>query len=197
MLPDDRSSGYEGAAAEFMARRTGSGIGASTVRAWASALPAGASVLDLGCGHGSPVAQALLDDGFVVYGVDASPTLADAFRRRFPDAHVVCEPVERSTFFGRSFDGIVAIGLVFLLDPETQRALLRRMAAALSPGGRLLFTAPAETCVWTDVLTGRQSRSLGAGEYRAILADAGLALAGEQRDEGDNHYYAAWKPPAS
>ena len=197
MIASDAANGYEAVAGEFMERRAESAIGVSTVRAWARALPPGASILDLGCGHGSPVAEALLNDGFAVHGVDASPTLTDAFRRRFPQAPVACEPVERSTFFGRTYDGIVAIGLLFLLDPETQRALLRRIAVALSPGGRLLFTAPAETCVWTDVLTGRQSRSLGAGEYRAILLDSGLTLAGEHGDEGGNHYYAAWRPLAS
>jgi SAM-dependent methyltransferase len=187
----DPSNGYEAAAAEFIDRRSSSRIGVGTVRAWARALPPGASILDLGCGHGSPVAEALLDDGFEIYGVDASPTLSAAFRRRLPGAHIVCEPVEASSLFGRTFDGVIAIGLVFLLPADTQRDLLRRMAAALNPGGRLLFTAPAEVCVWADVLTGRESRSLGAAEYRAILTEAGLDLVGEHRDEGDNHYYDA------
>lgn len=190
----DPSNGYEAAATEFMARRTGSGIGVATIREWARSLAPGGSILDLGCGHGAPVAAALVADGFDVYGVDASPTLAAAFRGRLPDAHVACEPVEESSFFGRTFDGVVAIGLLFLLPTGVQRDLLRRIAPALNPGGRLLFTAPAEACAWTDVLTGGESRSLGAAEYRAILEAAGLALVGEYRDEGDNHYYDARGP---
>jgi hypothetical protein len=39
------------------------------------------------------------------------------------------------------------------------------------------------------VLTGRESLSLGAEEYKAVLSDAGLTLIGEHEDEGANHYY--------
>ena len=188
----DPSNGYEAAAAEFMARR--SEIGVATVRAWARSLAPGASILDLGCGHGAPVAAALLADGFDLYGVDASPTLTAEFRRRFPEAHVACEPVEESRFFSRTFDGVIAVGLLFLLPNAAQRDLLRRIAPALRRGGRLLFSAPADACVWTDVLSGRESRSLGDAEYRAILADGGLVLVEKHRDEGDNHYYDAVRP---
>ncbi len=130
-------------------------------------------------------------DGFSVYGVDASPTLASAFRSRFPREHVVSEAVEDSDFFGRTFDGVIAVGLMFLLSAEAQRNLIRRVALALNPGGRFLFTSPAQSCTWTDVLTGRRSLSLGAEAYRAVPSDAGLALVSEHLDEGDNHYYDA------
>src|SRR5690606_15430980 len=120
---------------------------------------------------------------FTVHGVDASPNMVAAFRRRFPDAPVACESVEESDFFGRTFDGIVAIGLMFLLSPDTQRDVIRRIARALEPDGRFLFTAPAQACEWTDVLTGGDSGSLGADRYRAILSDAGLDLIGEYDDE--------------
>ena len=186
---DDRSNGWEGVAQSFIAGR--SRIGTATVRAWARALPAGASILDLGCGTGVPVSEVLIGDGFTVYGVDASPSLTAAFRRRFPAAPVACESVEESGFFDRRFDGVVAIGLLFLLSAETQRHVLRRVAAALNPGGRLLFTAPEEDCTWADVLTGRVSRSLGAKAYGEVLARAGLAVVGSHVDEGENYYYDA------
>jgi 2-polyprenyl-3-methyl-5-hydroxy-6-metoxy-1,4-benzoquinol methylase len=148
-------------------------------------------VLDLGCGSGIPISQILVGEGLTVYGLDASPTLVAAFREHFPDAPVACEAVEDSTFFHRLFDGIVAWGLLFLLPPETQVSLLQRMAAALTAGGRLLFTAPAQACTWRDALTGWLSRSLGAEAYKEILVAAGLSLIGEYDDEGQNHYYDA------
>jgi 2-polyprenyl-3-methyl-5-hydroxy-6-metoxy-1,4-benzoquinol methylase len=64
------------------------------VRTWARSLPRGGAILDLGCGAGVPISEALNDEGFVVYGIDASPTLAAAFRRRFPRAHLACEAIE-------------------------------------------------------------------------------------------------------
>jgi SAM-dependent methyltransferase len=138
------------------------------VGAWAGSLPAGAAVLDLGCGDGVPVSRALVAAGLSVYGVEASSTLAAAFRVNFPPARVVCEPVERSAFFGRTFGGAVAWGLLFLLPAESQRTVIRNVAAALEPGGRFLFTAPAQFCTWDDRLTGLPSVSLGAATYHAV-----------------------------
>lgn len=60
---------------------------------------------------------------------------------------------------------------------------------ALTDEGRLLFTSPAQTCRWNDVLTGRESISLGADAYKAAMAEAGLTGVGEYVDEGENHYY--------
>jgi 2-polyprenyl-3-methyl-5-hydroxy-6-metoxy-1,4-benzoquinol methylase len=187
----DPSNGYEAVASEFMRRRERSSIGVATVRMWARSLPRGGAILDLGCGSGVPIATALSDDGFMVYGIDASASLAEAFRHRVPRAHVACEAIEDSRFFGRALDGVIAIGVMFLLPAEVQRCLIRRVAAALSPGGRFLFTSPAQVCEWADVLTGKTSHSLGAEEYEAALSAAGLSLVGEYEDEGENHYYDA------
>lgn len=194
---NDGSNGYEAIAPEYIARRELTMIGVPIVRAWARSLPPGASILDLGCGHGVPVCSALLDDGFEIYGVDASPAMIAAFRARFPGTIVACETVEESDFFGRTFDAAVAVGLMFLLSPEAQRNLLRGIARILDPDGHFLFTSPARRCTWTDVLTGRRSASLGAATYRTELAEAGFTLVGEHVDEGGNHYYAARKETTS
>src|ERR1700743_113368 len=50
-----------------------------------SFLPAGTTVLDLGCGGGSPVALHMVAQGFRVTGVDSSPTLVSLCRQRMPD----------------------------------------------------------------------------------------------------------------
>ena len=110
----------------------------------------------------------------MVYGVDASPAMVAAFHERFPQAHVACEAVEDSGLFGRTFDAVVAWGLLFLLAADAQEALIHRIASVLLPGGSFLLTAPEQTCTWTDMLTGRQSISLGNEGYRTILAAAGL-----------------------
>lgn len=187
----DPSNGWEAVAREFIASRPLSTVGVAEVRTWARSLPSGAAVLDLGCGCGAPISQVLIQEGFSVYGVDASPSMVEAFRRRFPGAHLACEPVETSSFFSRNFDAALAWGLMFLLPEPGQRDLIRRVARALGPGGRFLFTAPAQVCAWPDSSTGRPSLSLGADAYRAELAEAGLVLVGEQVDDNDNHYYSA------
>lgn len=80
----DRSNGYESVAAEFLAGRgrgRGAGVGVSAVRKWARTLPAGASVIDLGCGPGFPITEVLVAEGLNVFGVDAAPSFVEAFRR--------------------------------------------------------------------------------------------------------------------
>jgi SAM-dependent methyltransferase len=194
----DRSNGYEGIAAEFLAgrgRAPSTAIGTMAVRNWVRTLPRGAAVIDLGCGSGLPITKVLVSEGLHVYGIDASPSLVEAFQHNLPDVPVACESVEESLFFNRMFDGVVAWGLIFLLLPEAQRRLIQRIADMLVPGGRLLFTSCAgvEPLVWNDAMTGLESRSLGAAEYRRLLCDGGVRVTSEYEDEGQNHYFEAFK----
>lgn len=192
MTPDP-SRGWDAIAQDFIAAR--SDIGADIVRQWATQLPPRAAVLDLGCGSGAPVAETLVAAGHSVFGVDASPALVAEFRRRLPSAEVACEPAETSRLFDRRFDGAVAVGLLFLLPADDQRAVIARVAAALQPGGRFLFTAPRQACEWADMLTGQPSLSLGEAEYRLALAQSGLGLVDQYTDAGGNHYFDAARPP--
>lgn len=189
----DRSNGWERVASEFIASSRSSRVGVEIIRKWARALPEGAAVLDLGCGPGSPRSAALHDAGFDVHAVDAAPSLAAEYARRFPNARVATEAAEESAFFNRTFDGVLAWGLLFLLDADTQRELIRKVSRGLDRGGRFLFTAPVQQCTWKDRSTGLLSLSLGEVGYKTALGDAGLTLESEYVDEGDNHYYAAAK----
>lgn len=186
----DRANGYESVAAQYIAGRgTGGTIGVRQVRDWTETVRAGGAVLDLGCGPGFPITQVLVDAGFHVYGVDASPSMVAAFRARFPGVDVMCERVETSTFFRRTFDGVLAWGLLFLLRPAVQERVIRKVARALAPNGRFMFTAPRQVCEWNDAMTGRRSVSLGADRYRRVVEGAGLTVIGETEDEGDSHYF--------
>lgn len=184
----DGAAGYLTHAAEFIRRRDRS-IGAARVRAWTRSLRRGAHVLELGCGFGEPVSRVLLENGLNLSAIDASLPLVDEFHRRYPAVEVAWERVEESKLFGRQFEGVIAIGLLFLLEPAAQRELFCQVALALEPRGRWLFTAPVQAMTWTDVLTGHDSQSLGAPAYRDLLTETGFELLAEDEDEGDNHYY--------
>lgn len=192
-LPLDKSNGYEKMAEHFIAVRNPR-IGEATVRRWSRQLAPHTAILDLGCGHGVPISQVLIEEGFEVYGVDASAKMIAAFRRRLAAAHAECCAVEESNFFGRKFDAIIAWGLIFLLPAETQRTVLHKIADALNPGGKFLFTFSKQAASWLDSITGRESVSLGAEGYRHILHSEGFAIVGEDSDEGENHYYFSAKP---
>jgi SAM-dependent methyltransferase len=192
----DRSNGYEDVSVEFLARRGSghsAGIGVNEVRKWARTLPRGAAVIDLGCGPGFPITQVLVAEGLNVFGVDAAPSFVQAFRHNLPDTPVVCEAVQDSRFFDRTFNGVLAWGLIFLPSAEDQRRLISRIAEIIVPGGRLLFTSVAKPLVWNDGMTGLESRSIGAAEYRKQLSAVGLTISNEYEDEGQNHYFDAFK----
>ncbi len=191
----DKSNGYEEIASIFISGRgqNHSGVGLSVVGDWSQMLSAGATVLDLGCGTGVPISEALIERGFKVYGVDASPMMVAAFRDNFPKVPVDCAAVEDSDFFGRTFDAVVAWGLLFLLDVETQCKVIGKVAGVLRSGGRLLFTAPRQSCSWRDAMTGRTSISLGQEAYQKALKAEGISLVGTHCDEGENHYSSAQK----
>jgi len=191
----DKSNGYEEVASVFIAGRGSDSAetGVSVVADWSQVLPGGAAVLDLGCGTGVPISQALIKRGFHVYGVDASSSMVAAFRARFPTAPVECAAVEESDFFGRTFEGVIAWGLFFLLDAEAQRRLVGKVAAVLPSGGKFLFTSPSQACSWADAMTRRTSISLGHEAYRQILESEGMSLVGTRLDECENHYYVAQK----
>jgi SAM-dependent methyltransferase len=191
---EDGSSGYEAVANLYIAgrgtrSRVGDSIGAAVVKAWADAFPPGATVLDLGSGPGEPSTRILQEAGLTTYAVDASPTMVAAFRERFPDVPIERNTVEASEFFNRTFNGVLAWGLLFLLDPAAQTLVIEKVARALEPRGRFLFTAPRQPVEWSDAMTGRRSQSLGEQTYERLLRDAGLTLVADAQDEGENHYY--------
>lgn len=80
---------------------------------------------------------------------------------------------------------------MFLLQAEDQRRLIQRFTEILVPGGRLLFTSTAKPAAWNDGMTGLASLSLGT--YRKLLGAVGISVAEEYEDEGENHYFDAFK----
>jgi SAM-dependent methyltransferase len=199
----DRSNGYEAVSEEFLERRGNSrnrsgAIGVKEMRKWATTLPRAGSVIDLGCGLGFPLTSVLVEEGLQVFGVDATPSFVAAFQRNLPGTPIICEFVLESRLFGRTFDAVLSVGLMFLLKAEEQHRLIQKLV----PGGRLLFTATAKPAAWNDAMTGLESISLGAEEYRKLLESAGISVAEEYEDAGENHYFDAVKgrieiPPVS
>ena len=191
---EDGSNGYEAVANIYIAgrgtrARIGDSIGAGVVKAWADAFPPGATVLDLGSGPGEPSTRILQEAGLKTYAVDASPTMVAAFRERFPGVPIERNTVEASEFFNRTFHGVLAWGLLFLLAPAAQALVIEKVARALEPQGRFLFTAPRKPLEWLDGMTDRPSQSLGEHTYKRLLRDAGLTWVADAQDEGENHYY--------
>ena len=141
-----------------------------------TSLPAGGSVLDIGCGAGVPIAQYLLDQGFKLTGVDSSPTMIDISRTRFPEGEWVVKDM-RELSLSQIFDGIVGWDSFFHLNQDEQRSTLDLFCQHLNPDGALLLTIGDEAGEVLGVVNGQRvyHSSLDPNEYEQILLAAGFA----------------------
>jgi len=99
----------------------------------------------------------------------------------------------RFTLFSRTFDAVVAWGLIFILQAGAQQRLIGKVARTLNRQGHFLFTSPKQVCTWMDSMTDLPSISLGHEVYEQELGAHGLVLVGNDEDEGENYYYFATK----
>lgn len=184
---------YEMQALRYLDDRDRSRVGVELIERWARSLSFGTPIVEIACGGGYPITQVLVDSGLAVWAIDTSPTLLRQFRLRFPTIPTQCASALDSTYFGRTFEAVISIGLVSFLHEDEQLALLARVSEILEPGGRFLFTAPIEMGTWRDVTTGLECWSLGRIGYTRALERLGFRMIRTHVDEGENNYYDAEK----
>ena len=140
-------------------------------------LPDGATVLDLGCGGGDPVALHMAARGFHVTGVDSSPTLISLCQNRMPDQRWIAADMRRLAL-GRRFQGILAWDSFFHLSCDDQRTMFGVFAAHAGIGSVLMFNAgPARgEAIGTYRGDPLYHASLDPSEYETLLGGAGFEL---------------------
>jgi SAM-dependent methyltransferase len=143
----------------------------------ADLLPAGATVLDLGCGAGIPATRELADHGLRVIGVDFSAVQLGRARRLVPAASLVQADMAALYLRPARLDAVVSFYALIHVPLADQQALFPRIRRWLRPGGYLLAIVGAGR--WTGT-----ERYLGAdmfwdhadtATYLRWLAAAGLA----------------------
>jgi SAM-dependent methyltransferase len=180
--------------------------GESKYSAWldelGSRLPAAASVLDLGCGSGLPVARDLTAAGCQVTGVDISEVQIRRARELVPAAEFLRADIASVAFEPETFDAVVSFFALIHLPLDDQLLLLSRIAGWLRPGGLLVAT----TGYWA--WTGYEENWLDGGArmwwsqadvatYRSWMAQAGLVVEREEfapEDDGGHALFWASRP---
>lgn len=109
------------------------------LRAFVRALPAGARVLDYGCGIGTDLAW-MAAHGLRVEGLDGTPAFVRAARRRCPRSTIRLVRFERARLLAGRYDGIWSNAALLHLPPEALARQLARFRRALAPGGLLGMT---------------------------------------------------------
>jgi ubiquinone/menaquinone biosynthesis C-methylase UbiE len=102
-------------------------------------LPAGARVLDVGCGTGLPTARQLVESGAEVTGIDISPTMLALARTNVPEADFHLLDVAEVDGSLGAFDAVVAFFSLLMLPRAEVPAALATLRGVLPPGGWLVL----------------------------------------------------------
>jgi len=153
------------------------------------ALEPGMRVLDVGCGPGRH-AHALARNGIAVVGIDVSERFVELARAGAPEGAVFVHGDARTMAYDGEFDAVISLCQgAFGLVPGEDDEVLRRMVAALRPGGRGAMTAFSAYF---------QVRWLGDGdEFDAsagVNHELALVLDEDGRDETFDLWTSVWTP---
>lgn len=200
MDADQVAAHYERHAVAWDAdRRSAAWVDQHYIERFLEFLPGDATVLDLGCGGGVPVAAYIATRGLHVTGVDSSPTLIGLSRVRMPDQEWIVADM-RSLDLGRQFDGILAWDSFFHLRHDDQRRMFRIFAAHSAANSILMFNAGFSEGEALGTYRGDPlyHASLDPAEYRALLAGVGFELiehsVGDPAKGGRIYWIASRKP---
>ena len=107
---------------------------------WLVNIPKGGHILDAGCGHGDPVIERLLEEGYCVTGSDPSSKMLDRARDKFPGVTYINQMTSELRHES-AFDGVCSFSSMLYLDPIDLAHSIYRLYRALKPGGTLFLYA--------------------------------------------------------
>ncbi len=152
-------------------------------------LPAGARVLDLGCGAGLPVAHTLVRLGHSTVGVDSSSQQIARARLAVPRATFMEADMCNVSFDAETFDAVCAFYAMTHLPPDEQALLIARIVTWLKPYGVFIasFGAGARS-EWRGEWLGTTMYFGHAGEDATLasITESGLTLRTSVVEKQDN-----------
>jgi SAM-dependent methyltransferase len=136
-----------------------------------------ATVLDLGCGPGRPVAQHMVARSLRVTGVDSSPAMISFCRDRLPDQTWIVADM-RQLALGERFDGVLAWDSFFHFNHDDQRRMFAVFASHARGGTILMFNTGPQQGEIVGEYRGDPlyHASLSPAEYEVLAAQFGFGV---------------------
>lgn len=160
---------------------------------FASLLPAGAKVLDAGCGSGVPVARFLIDKGFQVTGIDIAPGMLELARQQVPEGQFFEGDMTQLTFPDQSFDGIVSIFAIIHVPKEKHSSIYQNFYRVLKPHGILFFSTGSTEWEGTEEYLGTTMfwSHYDAPTSLALTKDVGFTILSDKivTRNDETHYW--------
>lgn len=156
-------------------------------------MPEDASVLDLGCGTGEPMAGYLTERGCQVTGIDAASEMIALCRDCFPVGDWRVADM-RTLSLGHTFDGLLAWDSFFHLTHDDQRRMFPIFRDHAAPHAALMFTSGPSHGEAIGVFEGEPlyHASLDPEEYRALLDAAGFEVVVHRSGDPDCGGHTVW-----
>jgi ubiquinone/menaquinone biosynthesis C-methylase UbiE len=185
--------------ADWYAGDRGRSVGVKEALRAVAPLPSESQVLDVGCGNGVPITDALVRAGRRVVGMDSSQGMLARFRLNLPDTPIVRGDSRACPFADSAFDAAVSWGMLFHLTPGDQARAFASVSRVLKRGAPFLFTAAeipdigANDPGITGTMNGVTFRYYAVADYRGVLEQCGFELVDIYDDPGVSTYYSARK----
>jgi SAM-dependent methyltransferase len=156
-------------------------------------LPQRASVLDIGCGAGEPIACYMIEQGCLVTGIDSSSALIGNCKDRFPDQEWLVADM-RTLSLDRRFDGILAWDSFFHLSPDDQRRMFPNFRRHAIAQAALMFTSGHSHGEIISTYKGEllYHGSLDGAEYRSLLHENGFEVVSHVVKDPECGHHTVW-----
>lgn len=141
-------------------------------------LPAGARVLDIGCGSGLPTAKQLLDADIEVVGIDESQTMLDLAAEQAPGGTYLRGDLRETTELGE-FDAVVAFfALLMLSKADVERTLVNIREQLRGPKLVLISMVQGDFDTFPVNFLGAPTfvSAYPPEQLRQVVADAGFEV---------------------
>jgi SAM-dependent methyltransferase len=147
-------------------------------------MPAGLSILDVGCGSADPIGRYFIEQGYEITGGDSSKDLIDICQSKFPRQNWIIADM-RKLSLERRFGRILAGDSFFHLCPEEQRGMFPVFRKHAAPKAALMFTSGPAYGEAIGTYRGEPlyHGSLDGTEYRLLLGENGFQVVSHPTEE--------------